>query len=218
MGYELTDINLFFVMEDDTKYESKNEKKRKFGNLLEFNSSEIGNILKSKKNVIISNDDELKHYVIEAINNNSSNKNLYLGVIPKHVIKTIKEQITDIKKDKIDSILDSNFRYDLVINQEEIRHIMKKNISKDDIINFVNNLKNIILDFESVRYNVYNNFQHAMRFKKQIDDDNFIALEVISNQKGTFRTQTLFIYKKDYIIKKRNISPMLNDNSLSKTS
>ena len=37
MGYELTDINLFFVMEDDTKYESKNEKKRKFGNLLEFN-------------------------------------------------------------------------------------------------------------------------------------------------------------------------------------
>ena len=143
---------------------------------------------------------------------------MYLGVIPKHVIKTIKEQITDIKKDKIDSILDSNFRYDLVINQEEIRHIMKKNISKDDIINFVNNLKNIILDFESVRYNVYNNFQHAMRFKKQIDDDIFIALEVISNQKGTFRTQTLFIYKKDYIIKKRNISPMLNDNSLSKTS
>ena len=27
MGYELTDINLFFVMEDDAKYESKNEKK-----------------------------------------------------------------------------------------------------------------------------------------------------------------------------------------------
>ena len=38
----------------------------------------------------------------------------------------------------------------------------------------------------------------------------WIALEIISNQKGTFRTQTLFLEKVDFIAKKRSISPTLN--------
>ena len=52
--------------------------------------------------------------------------------------------------------------------------------------------------------------QHALRFNKTINNENYIALEIVSNQKGTFRTQTLFLHKKDFV-KKRNNSPMFNE-------
>ncbi len=51
-------------------------------------------------------------------------------------------------------------------------------------------------------------------------DGIHIAFEVLSKQKGTLRTQTLFLDKVDFIAKKRSISSTLNElnNSQSKTS
>ena len=98
----------------------------------------------------------------------------------------------------------------MVISQEEIRHLKKESLEESDIVDFVHNISNIIINFDNVRYNKYNKNQNALRFKKRIHNGTYIALEIISNQKGTFRTQTLFLEKVDFIAKKRSISPTLN--------
>ena len=179
--------------------------------LLLFNEEEKEKILRTNKNVIIDNNNEnLKKYVLEALNDKKSNKYIYLGVIPKETIVRIKSEVTDIKQNKINLVLDEDKRYDLVISQEEIRHLKKESLEESDIVDFVHNISNIIINFDNVRYNKYNKSQNALRFKKRIHNGTYIALEIISNQKGTFRTQTLFLEKVDFIAKKRSISPTLN--------
>ena len=81
-------------------------------------------------------------------------------------------------------------------------------------------LDELISNFDTVRYTVYNNSQNALRFKKKMQDGTHIALEVISNKNHTLRTHTLFLEQADFENKKRNIFPTLNEfkNSLSKTS
>lgn len=160
-------------------------------------------ILRNPQNIIINNKKELRKYVLEAINNKNAKKNIYLGIIPINVILRIINEITDIKKYKINNLLDKTKHYDLVINQEEIRHLYKESLTEKDIINFINNLDNLILNFDSVRYGIYTNNQNALRFKKKIQGSNYIALEIISKQKGTIRTQTIFLEKKDFLAKKK---------------
>ena len=125
--------------------------------LLLFNEEEKEKILRTNKNVIIdSNNENLKKYVLEASNDKKSNKYIYLGVIPKETIVRIKSEVTDIKQNKINLVLDEDKRYDLVISQEEIRHLKKESLEESDIVDFVHNISNIIINFDNVRYNKYN--------------------------------------------------------------
>ena len=180
-------------------------------NLIAFNLVEKKAILRGNKNIIINNKTELRKYVLEALNNKNSNKSLYLGVIPNETVKRIKKEITDIRKNKINEVLPDGKNYDLAINQEEIRHLYKNSLTEKDVLDFICSLDELILGFDSVRYTKYNKSQNALRFKKTMYDGTHVVLEVISKQKGTFRTQTLFLEKADFITKKRNISPMLNE-------
>ena len=119
--------------------------------LLLFNEEEKEKILRTNKNVIIdSNNENLKKYVLEALNDKKSNKYIYLGVIPKETIVRIKNEVTDIKQNKINLVLDEDKRYDLVISQEEIRHLKKESLEESDIVDFVHNISNIIINFDNV--------------------------------------------------------------------
>ena len=135
--------------------------------LLPFKESEKERILRTNKNIVIDNNKDLKAYVLEALNNKKSNKYIYLGVIPKETIIRIKKEVTDIKQNKIDLVLEENKRYDLVISQEEIRHLNKESLEEKDIVDFINNISNIIINFDNVRYTTYNKNQNALRFKKK---------------------------------------------------
>ena len=116
---------LFVVMEEfGTYYISKSNPIKE--SLVVFDKREREAILRNNKNVIVNNKDELKRYVLEALNNKNMNKNLYLGIIPNKVIQRIKEEVTDIKQEKSNTFLIESKNYDLAINQEEIRHIYKK--------------------------------------------------------------------------------------------
>lgn len=99
--------------------------------LLSFEQLEKDRILRTNKNVIVNNKSDLKKYVLEAINNKESNKYIYLGVLPDETLKRIKNEVTDIKQSKINSILEENKRYDLAISQEEIRHLKKESLEKN---------------------------------------------------------------------------------------
>jgi hypothetical protein len=183
-----------------------NKKSTVSDNLLAFKDFEKKAILRSPKNIIVNSKQELKNYVLEALNDKTTNKNLYLGVIPNETILRIKDEVTDIKQNKINGFLDNDKHYDLAINQEEIRHLYKESLTVNDVVDFIDSLDELISNFDTVRYTVYNNNQNALRFKKEMQDGSHIALEVISKQKGTFRTQTLFLEKADFITKKEYFS------------
>lgn len=87
-------------------------------------------ILRNPQNIIINNKKELRKYILEVINNKNTNKNIYLGIIPSNVILRIINEMTEIKKYKINYLLDKAKRYDLVINQEEIRHLYKERLTE----------------------------------------------------------------------------------------
>lgn len=172
-------------------------------NLDLFTEEQTRSILRGKNNIIINSKQELIYYVLEAFSDKNSNKNLYLGVIPDTVILKIIKKITDINHIKRKNLFNMNKKYQLVVNQEEIRHMKKESLKETDVVNFILHLDEIITNFDTVRYCIYNNNQNALRFKKKYDDKTYIALDIISNQKGILRTHTLFIEKKDFIAQKK---------------
>ena len=56
-----------------------------------------------------------------------------------------------------------------------------------------------ITEFDEVSYSIYNNNQHALRFKKKINGITYITVAVISNKYQTFRIQTVYIDKDDFL-------------------
>lgn len=92
--------------------------------LLLFNEEEKEKILRTNKNVIIdSNNENLKKYVLEALNDKKSNKYIYLGVIPKETIVRIKNEVTDIKQNKINLVLEITTAYMI----QKSNYIFKRN-------------------------------------------------------------------------------------------
>lgn len=122
--------------------------------------------------------------------------------MPKRTINRIKTKITDISKEKKDKLFRDNINYQLVISQEIIRHIYSDNKSFNKLLYFINMLDIIITNFDEVRYSLYSGRQHALRFKKRINNNLYVAVEVLSNSKGNLRTQTFFIESQSHEKKK----------------
>lgn len=150
-------------------------------NLLSFTSKEINSILRGKNNIVIKSKTVLKKYVLEALTSRNSNKNLYLGVIPKNIIERIIIEVTDISQINKQNLFKIEKEYQLAVNQEEIRHLKKESLSTNDVVNFIASLDELIINFDEVRYSKYNKNQNALRFKKHMSDGTHIAFEVISN-------------------------------------
>jgi hypothetical protein len=190
-------------------------------NLLTFTDKEKFGITRDSNNVIVESKNELQKYVLEALNNNQSNKNLYLGVVPKSTINKIINEVTDISAENKANLFDESKEYQLAVNQEEIRHLHKESLTENDVVNFIDSLDELIANFDKVRYTTYKQQQKALRFIKNMNDGTHIAVEILSKQKGTMRTHTLFLDKADFIAnKKRSISPSFDElnNSPNNTS
>ena len=177
-------------------------------------------ILLKENNIIVPDKYTLKELTTKALLCPLEIKNLHLGIIPGGVITRIKNEITDIKREKINELFKDDIKYALTINQEIIRHIKKDSLTTDDIINFITTLEDLITNFDTVRYTLYNNSQNALRFRKNMNNSTYVTLIVISNKNHTFRVHTIFLDKIDFQNKKRNIFPTPNESndSLSKTS
>ena len=70
----------------------------------------------------------------------------------------------------------------------------KKKKKKNKVMNLTS-----ITEFDEVSYSIYNRSQHALRFKKKINGITYITVAVISNKYQTFRIQTVYIDKDDFL-------------------
>ena len=170
--------------------------------LLPYDEKKVKEISQDQNSIFINSTEKLIKLINEALDNPKSIKKLRLGVIPKNIIKRIKNEILDIKKDKINTIIKNSIDYDLTINEASIRHIKKESLSNKDVINFILLLDKLICDFDTIRYSIYSRNQHALRLKKETSCGTYIAVLIISNGKRSIRIQTIFLDKKDCFKKK----------------
>lgn len=152
----------------------------------------------ARKSIIIENKEELETLILENFNE-SKNMNFCLGIIPHKVIKRIKEETRNVKYRKIIELLSKSDKYTLTISQSEIKHMKKSSQTNNDIIDFTKNLDILITEFDEVSYSIYNRSKHALRFKKKINGITYITVAVISNKYQTFRIQTVYIDKDDFL-------------------
>lgn len=159
-------------------------------------------------NVIIENEEQIREYVEEAFADSQSKKSLYFGMVPIEVMDNIRADISNISDEKRSKIFKDGREYSIEIGQEDIRHIKKKSMSIDDVVEYVTKLPEIILQYDTVHYSEYkqgSNILNALRFKRRLEDGTYIALEVASRKRNSFETHNIFIDSSDY--KKRKSTP-----------
>lgn len=153
----------------------------------------------ANKYIIINNKEDLRSFALESFTSSKENKVLCLGLIPDKTIERIRKELKDIKKENIERIIRPNEKYILTLSQYEIKHIKKDSLTINEVLDFITKIDLIITEFDEVRYYCYNNTQASLRFKKKIDDVEYITLEIISNKYKTFKIHTAFMNKKDFL-------------------
>ena len=202
----LFNSDMFVVCECNEKYE--------LHKLSEYSNCKKNEVV-SRNGIIIFSNDELSTYVYDAFDNLSSKKDIHLGCLSKSTIERITNDINGSKKIFNDEIFNSNYEYDLSINQDTIRHIKKKSMSISDVDNLIHNLVETIINYDSVSKEIYckkNEIHNGLRFKKKINGVNYVTFVIIYTKRKVLNTKTMFIDKNDYLSIKRNQIELLPMN------
>ena len=102
-----------------------------------------------------------------------------------------------VMKDKFDLLEDRLLQWGFSLNEEQ----KDKFSDYYDLLIEWKQVMNLtaITEFDEVSYSIYNRSQHALRFKKKINGITYITVAVISNKYQTFRIQTVYIDKDDFL-------------------
>ena len=150
---------------------------------------------------------ELLMYVKESFKNKNSKKCIHIGCLSNDMIDNIKNNVKGIKKSEIDLLFKKDGVYDVAIKQDAIRHIKKDSMSEKDVIDYILRIDDIIVNFDEVTRTKYiKSYQtnEVLLFRKQFDDGNYYAVELIYNKKRLLNTCTAYMYQKDFENKKRS--------------
>jgi hypothetical protein len=171
-----------------------------------------------KDNIIVGTNAKLVELIDEALSDTKPQKHLHLGVIPAMVINRINNETEGIPRSLSGKLFKEGKEYSLEIGQDCIRHLSdnKKSFTRDDAIDYISALPTVVTEFDFVQFTYYGkgiSKSRALRFIKTMPDGKHIALEVVSQKARALRTQTVFMDKEDYTIKKKgaNILPMQNN-------
>jgi len=159
------------------------------------------NEINSRNGIIATTKKELEKYVYEAFENTQSKKDIHIGVISSNTINRIKYEITGIKNEEIQILFAENKEYDLAITQDTIRHIKKKNMTIENVLDIILKIDEIVINFDTVQKTIYEKGKqknNGLRFKKKFPEETYYAVELIYKQKKVLNTQTIFMDKIDF--------------------
>ena len=105
--------------------------------------------------------------------------------------------------------------YSIAVTLDSIRHLKdEKNISIDDIIDYLDRMTDTIVEYDSVYFDYYHQGDtksNGLLFKKTFADGKMETFEIVSRKKKSLNLQTIYIEKGDYK-KKKSAETMLMDN------
>jgi hypothetical protein len=140
------------------------------------------NILKG--NVIVDTYTQLIELIDDALCDTKSQKHLHLGVVPFNVINRINNEIINIPRELRSKLFKENKECSLEISQDSIRHLRdeKSSLKREDIIDFIKALPNIVTEFDSVKFSYFGkelSRKPGIRFEKKLDARHRGALYIV---------------------------------------
>ena len=163
--------------------------------------------------------------LIEVVNLAFDNPNVkataYFGIINTDTLEKIKNSIPNLPQASKDILFKKGKDYSIATTLDAIRRIVdEKNLTREDVIDYLDRLADTILEFDSVAFNYYdrgNNKLSGLLFKKRFDDGTLVSFDIVSHKKRSVVLQTLYMDSADYQ-KKKAAETLLMQNAYSNTS
>jgi len=182
---------------------------------------ELTRFIEQRGDYIVDSFDKLKQIVNLAFDNPNLKATAYFGIINAETLEKIKNSIPNLPQASKDILFKKGKDYSIATTLDAIRHIVDdKNLSREDVIDYLDRLADTILDFDSVAFDVYvdafKKKNSGLLFKKQFDDGTLMSFNLISNKKRSVVLQSLYMDSADYQ-KKKAAETLLMQNNLSHT-
>lgn len=163
---------------------------------------ELRSLIESNGGIIVDDYDTLRHVVDLAFDEPNLKSTVYFGIVGEDVLRKIALSVKNISEQNRAGLFKKGRDYSIAAPLDSIRHLTdEKNLSRADMLDYLNRLADTIIDPDSVTYSPYkrgNNVTNAMRFTKKFPDATYISYEFVSHNKRSLVMQTMYMEKGDY--------------------
>ena len=139
---------------------------------------------------------------------------MYFGILSSDVLEKIEKSIPNLPKELKDGLFKVNQTYSVAATLDSIQHLAdEKNLTKEDIVDYLDRMADTIIDFDTVNFNYYvrgNLKSNGIIFRKSFKDGTMQSFEIVSKKKRSLNLQTIYMEKGDYI-KKKSAKTLLMD-------
>ncbi len=205
----------------DFRYSFTNSSSGMANDLLLQYDDELREVIFNRGDYIIDSFEKLTDFVNIAFEEPKKKATAYFGIIDKDVLKRITENIPNLPKELNGVLFKEGKDYSISATLDSVRHMVdEKNLSRSDVIDYLDRFADTIVDFDSVAFNYYNrgnNKLSGLLFKKSFSDGVLINFDLISRKKRSLELQSLSLDKVSYE-KKKSAETLLMQNAHSKTS
>lgn len=205
----------------DIRYSFRDSESGMANDALSPYNEELTRFIEQRGDYIVDSFEKLEQIVNLAFDNPNLKATAYFGIVNIDALEKIKNSIPNLPQASKDILFKEGKDYSIATTFDAIRHIVDdKNLSREDVINYLDRLADTILEFDSVAFNYYirkNNKFPGLLFKKSFDDGVLISFDLVSHKKRSLVLQTLYMDSADYQ-KKKVAKTLLMQNASSETS
>lgn len=200
----------------DVKNSFRNSKSGMANDLLLPYDNELSELIEKRGDYIIDSFEKLKDVVNLAFDKPQLKATTYFGIIPAETLSKIEKSIPNIPKELNGTLFKDGKTYSVAATLDSIKHLADdKNLSRKDIIEYLDRMADTIIDFDTVNFDYYyqgSNKSNGVIFKKTFEDGTMRSFEIVSNKKKTLNLQTLYMESGDYQ-KNKSAETLLMKNS-----
>lgn len=205
------------VSNEGVPYSFRNSRNGMANDLLLPYNKELSGYIKQHNDYIVDSFKKLVDIVNLAFDKPTEKATAYFGIIPTEILSKIENSIPNLPKGLNGPLFKVGKDYSIAVTLDNIRHLVdEKNLSREDIIEYLDRMADCIVEFDTVAFDYYyekGNRMNGILFKKTFDDGTFASFEVVSNKKRSLNLQTFYMQKADYKKKKFAETTLLNNNS-----
>ena len=181
-------------------------------------TGELQDLIEERGDIIVDSYDKLINVVDLAFDNPDMKATAYFGIVDVDTLKKIENSVPNIPRDMNGKLFKEGRQYSIAATLDSIRHLVDdKNLTRSDLIDYLDRLADTIVDFDSVSYSVYtdsrNQKNNGILFKKKYQDGTYVSFEIVSNNKKSLSMVTLYLDNADYKKKKAAKAPLMQKTS-----
>ncbi len=185
-------------------------------NLLPYSDDMIANF-NQRGDIVIDSLNALNQAVMLAFNRPNLKATAYFGIIKSDIISKIESKIPNLPQELKGYLFKSGKDYSVAATLDSIRHIVDdKNLSQEDVIEYLDRLADTIVDFDSVTFDYYTDSygkkNNGLLFKKVFDDGVIASFNLVSHGKRSLKLQTIYLDKASYKKKKLATTLPIHDS------